>query len=155
MNFRLTDAGLDFLCRQEGFRARPYLDQAGKPTIGYGHLIRAGETFDALTEPEAQVLLRIDVARVAAPVRTALRVPLKPHQADAVISLAFNVGGAAITASTLMKLLNGGSFDMAADQFPRWNKITVNGRKVASTGLTARRERERKLFLFADYGISE
>jgi len=152
MTLSMTEAGVDFLSRQEGFRSRSYLDQAGKPTIGYGHLIRPGETFDAITESEAQVLLGLDVARIAIPVQTALRVELKPHQADAVLSLAFNVGGAAVANSTLMRLLNAGDIGGAADQFSRWNKITVNGRKVVSKGLAARRERERALFLFADYG---
>ena len=155
MTLSMTEAGVEFLSRQEGFRSRPYLDQAGKPTIGYGHLIRPGETFDAIGEPEALVLLKRDVARVAIPVQTALRVPLKPYQADAVLSLAYNVGGAAVAKSTLMRLLNAGSVIRTADQFTRWNKITVKGRKVVSEGLSARRERERRLFLFADYGVSE
>lgn len=152
MNLSMTDAGLDFLCRQEGFRSRPYLDSAGKPTIGYGHLIRRGETFDALTEAEALALLKTDLARIARPVEAALKWNIRPYQADALMSLAFNVGGPAIARSTLLRLVNAGSIGGAADQFRRWNKITVNGKKIASKGLTARRERERKLFLFADYG---
>ena len=155
MTLSMTEAGVEFLSRQEGFRSRPYLDSAGKPTIGCGHLIRPGETFDAITEPEAQVLLGLDVARIAIPVQTALRVELKPYQADAVLSLAFNVGGAAVANSTLLSLLNAGDIGGAADQFSRWNKITVNGRKVVSKGMSTRRERERRLFLFADYGVSE
>ena len=155
MTLSLTEAGVEFLSRQEGFRSRPYLDQAGKPTVGYGHLIRTGETFDAITESKALVLLKLDMDRIAVSVQTALRVELKPYQADAVLSLAFNVGGAAVANSTLLSLLNAGDIGGAADQFSRWNKITVNGKKVISKGLAARRERERRLFLFADYGVSE
>jgi lysozyme len=155
MTLRMTEAGLDFLCRQEGFRSRPYLDSAGKPTIGYGHLIQRGETFDAITEAEAMTLLKADQARVFGLVEKALTVEPKPYQADAILSLAYNVGGAAVANSTLLWLFNTGNIGGAADQFSRWNKITVNGRKVASKGLTARRERERKLFLFADYGAAE
>jgi lysozyme len=88
-------------------------------------------------------------------VQTALRVALKPCQVDAVLSLAYNVGGAAIAYSTLLRWINAGGLAEAAGEFVKWNKVTINGRKVASKGLTARRERERKLFLFADYGISE
>ncbi len=135
MTLSMTEAGVDFLSRQEGFRP--------------------GETFDAITEPEAQVLLGLDVARIAIPVQTALRVELKPHQADAVLSLAFNVGGATVAGSTLLRLLNAGNIGGAADQFLRWNRITVDGKKTISRGLSARRERERALFLFADYGIVE
>jgi len=152
MTLSMTEAGVEFLSRQEGFRSRPYLDQAGKPTIGYGHLIRPGETFDVINEPKALLLLKLDMERIAKPVQTALRVELKPYQADAVLSLTFNVGGAAVARSTLLRHLNAGNIGAAADQFSRWNKITVNGRKVVSNGLSTRRERERRLFLFADYG---
>jgi len=155
MDFRMTDAGFEFLREQEGFRARPYLDQAGKPTIGYGHLIRAGETFDVINEPKALLVLKLDLERIAKSVRTALHVELKPYQADALLSLAYNVGGAAIARSTLLRHLNAGHIGGAADQFSRWNKVTVDGKKTVSRGLSARRERERKLFLFADYGIAE
>jgi len=155
MTLSMTDAGLDFLCRQEGFRPRPYRDQAGKPTIGYGHLIRAGETFDVINQDKALLLLRLDMERIAIPIQTALRIPLKPFQADAVLSLAYNVGGAAVATSTLLRHLNAGNIGAAADQFLKWNKVTINGKKVISKGLSTRRERERKLFLFADYGVSE
>jgi lysozyme len=155
MTLSMTEDGVDFLSRQEGFRSCPYLDQAGKPTIGYGHLIRAGEMFDTIAESEALALLKLDVARIAKPVADAIRVELKPCQADAVLSLAYNVGGAAVANSTLLSLLNAGDIGGAADQFSRWNKITVNGRKVVSKGMSTRRERERRLFLFADYGVSE
>jgi lysozyme len=154
MTLHMTDAGLDFICRQEVFKPRSYPDQAGKPTIGYGHLIRPGETFGTITEPEALALLKLDVARITKPVAEALRVELKPYQIDAVMSLAFNCGGAAIARSTLLRHVNAGNIGAAADQFKVWNKITVKGKKVVSKGLSARRERERRLFLFADYGDS-
>ena len=32
MTLSMTEAGVDFLSRQEGFRSRSYLDRAGKPT---------------------------------------------------------------------------------------------------------------------------
>jgi lysozyme len=150
----MTDAGLDFLCHQEGFRPYPYLDSAGKPTIGYGHLIRAGETFDVINQDKALLLLRIDLERIAKPVAEALHVELKPYQADALLSLAYNVGGEAVANSTLMKCLNARNIGLAFDQFLRWNKITVDGKKIVSKGLSARRARERRLFLLADYGIS-
>ena len=56
---------------------------------------------------------------------------------------AYNVGTGALQKSTLIKLLNAGDTQGAADQFLRWNK--AGGQVVA--GLTRRREAERKLFL--------
>jgi lysozyme len=41
----------------------------------------------------------------------------------------------------------------AADEFLKWNKITVRGVKVPLKGLSARREDERLLFLKEDSTI--
>ena len=48
--------------------------------------------------------------------------------------------------STLLRLLNAGNFQAAADQFPRWDR--AGGKEVA--GLLARRNAERALFLTPD-----
>ena len=40
---QITKNGLDLIKRFEGFEPEIYLDAAGLPTIGYGHLIRKGE----------------------------------------------------------------------------------------------------------------
>ena len=45
--------------------------------------------------------------------------------------------------STLLRLLNAGNFQAAADQFPRWDR--AGGKEVV--GLLARRNAERALFL--------
>ena len=39
----VTQEGLNLIKRFEGFESEIYLDAAGLPTIGYGHLIRKGE----------------------------------------------------------------------------------------------------------------
>lgn len=49
--------------------------------------------------------------------------------------------------STLLRFLNVGSFDLAADQFRLWNHATVDGRLVVLAGLTRRRAIERDVFL--------
>ena len=42
----------------EGFRSTEYLDVAGNRTIGYGHLVGAGESFPgSLTRAEGLALL--------------------------------------------------------------------------------------------------
>jgi lysozyme len=149
----LSPAGAEFIMQFEGYRPTRYVCPAGKPTIGIGHVIRPGETFTRLSHGEALDLLMEDAAREAAPVAAMLRVAVKPHEADAIISLAFNCGGRAIGNSTLIRLLNDGLRLDAADQFLRWDKVTdpKTGDKRPLRGLTRRRIAERKLFLFADY----
>lgn len=152
MNLHLTPAGAAFIARFEAFRPGPYKDEAGHWTVGYGHRITSAELGIRVTESEARRLLIEDAERESAAVQRALDVLIKPHQADALISLAFNCGGRAIAKSTLMNYLNAGHIEAAADQFLEWNKVTRGGKHRVSKGLTARRIAERKVFLFSDYG---
>ena len=144
----LSPAGAAFIARFEGFRAVPYRCPAGKLTIGYGHAIQPGEQFSSLTPDEALTLLQQDATREAAPLGRALTVDLLPHEADALISLAFNCGGRTIARSTLVRLLNAGEAQEAAHQFGKWNK--AGGRE--SRGLTLRRAAEQRLFTTGEYG---
>jgi lysozyme len=144
----LTPEGAEFIARFEGFRETPYVCPAGKRTVGFGHVILPGEFFATVTREQALWLLQTDAALNAAPVGRALNVPLTSYQADALISLAFNVGGFAVRQSTLLKKLNAGLMTDAAEEFLRWDKIG----KTKSRGLARRREAEKNLFLTGDYG---
>jgi len=144
---KLSMEGAAFIAGFEGFRATAYACPAGKPTIGYGHVIQPGEYFEAVSKSQAMVLLQRDADREAAPVARCLKVDLPQHRQDALISLAFNCGGRAISRSTLVKKLNGGLTDEAAAEFLRWNKIA----RVESRGLARRRAAERRLFLTGEY----
>ena len=79
----------------------------------------------------------------ASAVRAAARVKLNQNQFDALVSFSYNLGLGSLQNSTLLRLLNAGNFQAAADQFPRWDR--AGGKEVA--GLLARRNAERALFL--------
>jgi len=143
----LSPQGAEFIARFEGFRAEPYFCLAGKRTIGYGHVIRNGEGLSHVTEGEALDLLTMDATREAAPVRKALTRQPNPHEADALISLAFNCGGNAIAKSTAVKAFNAGQWATASDAILIWDKI---GGKT-SKGLARRRKAERQLFISGAY----
>lgn len=127
----------------EGLRLTAYLDTGGVWTIGYGHT--GGDVREGLTIPlsEAERLLTRDLRVAEGHVNDAVKVKLTQNQFDALVSFVYNVGGGAFRSSTLLKLLNAGDYDGAANQLPRWNKD--NGRVV--NGLTNRRREERELFL--------
>ena len=101
-----------------------------------------------MTRESALILLQTDANREAEPVARSLHVELPQHQQDALISLAFNIGGGAARKSTLLKRLNDGQIQQAGEEFLRWNK--AGGR--ISRGLTRRRLAEKALFLTGDYG---
>jgi lysozyme len=149
----LSAAGLSFIARHEGFRARAYSDAAGYETIGYGHRVTAGERYPhGIGEEAARRLLAADAGQAEEAVRAGVGVALIQAEFDALISFTFNVGAGAFARSTLRQRLNAGDFTGAADEFLRWNKLRVNGALCVSPGLTRRREDERRLFRDGDYG---
>lgn len=59
---RIVQSEIAQLVVDEGYRAKPYKDSLGKWTVGFGHLIKEGETFDQLTPRVAVRILRKDYA---------------------------------------------------------------------------------------------
>jgi len=143
---KMYEKAIELIMKYEGFRSKAYLCPAGKPTIGYGTTegVKLG---DKITKWEAEERLKKDVHRIAEKIKKLVRLPLNENQEAALISFAYNVGINALDKSTLLSLINAGYPSNAADEFPKWNKATVNGKKVILDGLTARRLEERHLFL--------
>jgi lysozyme len=150
----VSQQGLDFITSHENFKPTTYLDQAGRPTIGYGHLLQPGESFpNGITKEDAQQLLRNDVSIAENAVQRDVTVPLTQPQFDALVSFTYNVGTDAFQNSTLLRLLNQGDYNGAADQLPNWHYVSVSGGEHRpSSGLMNRRNRERNMFLNGDYG---
>lgn len=141
----LSINGREFLKDQEGFRAKAYWDNNGY-AIGYGsHTYFAGLPVaknDTITEPLAMILLLNHIK----PIETELnKFKLKQYEFDALVSLIYNIGMGNFKKSTIYKRLNQ-SEEIIEDHFLRWNKVTKNGKKVASGPLTERRKEEWDLF---------
>jgi lysozyme len=129
----------------EGCRLQAYPDPAtgGEPwTIGYGHTGQVGKQ-DTVTQEMADLMLLRDMKRFENGLNSYIRADVNQNQFDALVSLTFNIGLGNFSTSTLLKMINAGSADAAADQFLRWNK--AGG--IVLSGLTRRREAERKLYL--------
>ena len=138
------EQGLALIKASEGLRLSTYLDAVGKPTIGYGHLIRPGETFNGpISQQQAEALLRKDLSDTEQGIAKAVRVSITQGQFDALASFVFNLGAGRLRSSTLLRKLNAGDYAGAADQFLLWDK--AGGKPLK--GLTKRRQAERKLFL--------
>jgi lysozyme len=138
----ISNSGLVLLKQFEGFVPYVYKDAAGLPTIGYGHLIKEGESFTTITPKEAEELLKRDVKEAENAVKNLVRVPINQHQFDALVSFTFNVGAGNLRDSTLLKLLNDGKTSEVPEQFNRW--VYAGGQKL--TGLVLRRKAEAMLF---------
>lgn len=146
----LSATGLEFIAAHEGFRSTAYRDAAGLETIGYGHRLIEGESFpNGVSDGDARRLLAADTTRAETAIRALVAIALTQPQFDALTSFVFNVGIGAFVGATLLRELNAANIDAAADQFLRWNKITIDGVLTADPGLTDRRAAERRLFLGA------
>ena len=112
---RLSAAGLELIKKSEGFRNHVYLDVAGFPTIGYGHRLLHPESFpNGVQEAQATEILTADVRDAEQAVDCLVKVPLTQGQFDALVDFCFNLGAGKLASSTLLKILNGGRYEAAA-----------------------------------------
>lgn len=140
---QLSAEGLELIKQFEGFRSHAYIDVAGFATIGYGHRIVPPESFaKGVTVSQAEVLLGRDVAAAERAVASLVEVPLTQGQLDALVDFCFNLGAGRLARSTLLRALNAGRYDAAAEQLLRWD--LAGG--VVNLGLKARREAELRLW---------
>lgn len=131
----------EFVKQFEGRELKAYRCSAGVWTIGYGHTngVKQG---DETSPAEAEQLLVEDLTAIADELNRLVNVPVSEGQYIALLSLAFNVGAAAVKKSTLLFHLNHKRYDEAAAEFDKW--IYAGGK--VSEGLKRRRAAERKLF---------
>ena len=130
---QLSERGRRLIQNFEGLRLTSYDDGAGVWTVGYGHT--PSEPGVTITQEQADDYFIQDIARFERGVDNAVTVPLEQGQFDALVSFAYNVGLGAFRNSTLLRKLNDGDYEGAAEQFGRWYKA---GGKIMQ-GLVKRR----------------
>ena len=139
----LNNEGFKLLTTFEGYRLDAYDDGVGVWTIGYGHTkgIHQGMT---ITQAQAEQFLQEDLELFESYVEDAVQVIVNDDQFAALVCFCFNVGPGSegFGGSTLLRKLNAGDYQGAAEQFPRWNK----GGGEPMLGLTRRRLAEQALF---------
>jgi lysozyme len=140
---KISPAGIELICRFESCQQTAYRDPVGLWTIGFGHTGHEVCEGLTITMEQARSLLALDLTETEAAVSAEVKVPLAQNQFDAAVSLAYNIGTGNFCGSTLLRLLNAGDYQAAADQFPRWCHA---GNQVLP-GLVARRAAERAMFL--------
>ncbi|MCG8394188.1 MAG: lysozyme [Pseudomonadales bacterium] len=142
-NCTTSFAGKTIVKHFEGFSPVTYIDAAGHPTIGYGHLIRDGEEFDEpLSFTQAEGLLEKDLASAERSVSLLAYTGVSQLQFDALVSFTFNLGHGNLEGSTLLRRVNEGDDEAAIGEFRRW--VFAGGRKLR--GLVLRRKAESELY---------
>lgn len=135
----------EFIRQFEGCRLDAYEDVVGVTTIGIGHVTHIHQVGDTITQDQADEYLAHDIGLTEDCLTKNVNVPLTANQRIALQSFIFNLGCGAFKGSTLLKLLNAGEYEKAAEQFPRWQNAA--GKPIP--GLLRRRLAEQKLFLEA------
>lgn len=146
--FGLTPELVEAIKQEEGLRLKPYLCQAGYPTIGWGHRIPS-LAHPPITAARAQEILEADLLNFR---DAALR--LSPGLRDeperriaAVIDFCFNLGIAAYAGSTLRKKVNAKEWKAAGKQMRLWvNALNPKtGKKEPLAALVRRRDKFAKM----------
>lgn len=139
-----SENGIAAIKTREGFCPVIRPDNKG-PMIGHGHdltpaEIAAGAYADGITEPEADLLLRHDLAARFEPAVCRLAPGANQNQFDALASFTYNEGPA-----HLATMLHHG-FDQVAARMPAWCYGEVNGVEQKMAGLVTRRASEVEQF---------
>lgn len=143
---KTSTAGKNIIKEFEGFRAIAYLCPAGVWTVGYGSTRINGKPVGKgtkITTEEAEVFLEQDLKSFEDGVSQNVSIELTQNQFDALVCFVYNVGLGNFKKSTLLKKLNAGKLEAAAEEFLKWDKS--KGKSLP--GLTRRRKAERALFL--------
>lgn len=149
-DMKVSTKGILEIAEHEGIVPAPYFDSQNILTVYIGHTKNAGgldpakmprgmpADVDAAID-EAIRVFRDDVAKYEARVNKALKVPVKQHEFDALVSFDLNTGG--IHRAILTKEINKGAPD-AFEHFMGWLKPPE---------IRKRRKAEMKLFQTGNY----
>tara|TARA_R110001583_G_scaffold121228_1_gene272471 strand:- start:258 stop:713 length:456 start_codon:yes stop_codon:yes gene_type:complete len=142
---KISTEGLALIKKFEGCRLDAYLCAAGVPTIAWGKTkdVNMG---DSCTQEQADDWLLEEIVEYEDYVSDAVDLPLSQHQYDALVSWTYNLGRGSLLSSTMLKVLNKGEYEEVPYQMQKWNKATVDGKKVVLDGLVRRRKAESLLF---------
>lgn len=134
-----------------GFATRIYTCPAGRPTIGWGHVIVSSGDYmrhATIDEVTADKLLAQDNAVHETCIKRHVQIALTQNEFDALCCLLHNIGEPSFIDSTLLRKLNAGDKPGAAAEFLRWDKFhnPKTGAVEVLPGLRARRLLEQALF---------
>lgn len=149
-----SQALVDSIKDYEGFCETPYrgLDYQNE-TIGYGHVILPGESYDSISKEEAEVLLKEDMEGRVKYVNQKVEqygLDLNQHQFDALVDMVYNKGNILNPKDcTFFRLITEGCTDEKKlyDAFGLWQKC--NGE--FSLGVYRRSMDSADMFIKGDY----
>jgi GH24 family phage-related lysozyme (muramidase) len=146
---KVSRAGVELIKSFEGLRQTATRLPDGRWTLGYGHTFSAREGA-RVTQEDADALLRFDLLPIVDAINNLVVVPLNQNQFDALVSFCFNIGVENFTASTVLKRINEGRMNEAAQAMDAWRSAEFNGQTYVLAPLIRRRAAEKSLFQTPD-----
>lgn len=138
---------LDLIKSFEGCKLKAYRCPAGVWTIGWG-ATGPGIVADTVwTQKEADDAFEDHIEKFELGVKDMITVPVTANQFGALVSLAYNIGIGRLRKSSVIRKLNAGDYQGAADSFLTHCKARIDGTLQILKGLVRRRKAERELFL--------
>jgi len=124
----IVDSEIAQIVQDEGYRAKPYKDSRGLWTIGFGHLIKKGESFSSLNPHKAVEMLRKDYEYASRSVENSY--PWAEGDVKLVlINMTFQMGSNGVSKfKDTITYLKEGDYDRAAGEMldSRWAAQTPN-----------------------------
>lgn len=151
----VSDAGVDFIKRFEGFEQYVYSSSTGS-YIGYGTKCGAWDYPDGISEEEGESLLREKLQEDGAAVKRILTkhgITLTQCQYDAIMSFTYTIGTSWMDPENRIYSYLKTGIDQYTDvQIVNAIGIWCHQGKKADPGFAKRRIAESRLFLYGDYG---
>lgn len=148
----ISQNGLNVIKNFEGLVLRPYLDQVGVPTIGYGTTHYPGGLpvtmkDSPISEVFAEKCLENDLETAEYAVGKYVTSSINQNQFDSLVDFSYNCGTGALHGSTLLRRVNANPGDPAIrDAFMMWTKGHIDGQLVIIPDLQTRRKQEADLY---------
>jgi len=144
-------SGQKFLTEGESIRYTAYLDSVKVWTIGRGVTEYENGTKvkkgDVITPEREKQLFQNTLKKYVTNVNAKVTSNINQNQFNALVSFCYNVGITGFNGSTLLKKVNKNPNDLTiSNEFAKWNKGTVNGKKQVIKGLVNRRKSEADLY---------
>lgn len=142
---KTSQKGINLIVSFEGFSAKPYLDSAGIPTIGYGSTYYPGGKKVTMEDPAITKEQGVELFAEVLPtyeniVNSKVKIALNQNQFDALVSHTYNTGGS----DGLFSLINKRAGETEIRNWFTTKYITAGGKVL--NGLIRRRRAESDLF---------
>ena len=143
---KISKDGLELIKKFEGCETTAYQDSVGVWTIGFGHTkgVEEGQTCSI---EDAESMLADEMDEYEGYINNMVKVDLQQHEFDSLVAWVYNLGPTNLGESTMLKVLNGGQFDLVPDEMNRWTRA---GGKILE-GLVRRRQAESLMFQDLDW----